>query len=78
MSTVGAISAADAARDPRRPQQRYGRIVVVGGGCYGTYYVRQLLRAERAGAITWDELVVVDRDPACAVSALGAAELLPT
>src|SRR5688572_9686706 len=70
VSTVGATSAADAARDARRPPQRYGRIVVVGGGCYGGYYVRQLLRAERAGALTWDELVVVDRDPSCAVSAL--------
>jgi hypothetical protein len=77
VSTVGATSAADAARDPRRPQQRYGRIVVVGGGCYGTYYVRQLLRAERAGALTWDELVVVDRNPACAVSTLGADDRPP-
>src|SRR5207248_2590013 len=25
--------------------QRYGTIVVVGGGCYGSYYVRQLRRA---------------------------------
>ena len=70
MWTVGATSAADAAGGASRPQQRYGRIVVVGGGCYGGYYVRQLRRAERAGAITWDELVVVDRDPSCAVSAL--------
>lgn len=77
MSTVGATSAADAARDARRPQQRYGRIVVVGGGCYGGYYVRQLLRAERAGALSWDELVVVDRDPSCAVSALGIEERPP-
>jgi len=68
---VGATSAADAPRDARRPQQRYGRIIVVGGGCYGGYYVRQLLRAERAGALAWDELLVVDRDPHCAVSALG-------
>ena len=72
MSTVGATSAADAVRDPARPQQRYGRIVVVGGGCYGSYYVRQLLRAERAGAATWAELLVVDRDPGCAVSSLPA------
>jgi len=77
VSTVGATSAADAARDGIRRQQRYGRIVVVGGGCYGGYYVRQLLRAERAGALTWDELVVVDRDPACAVSALGTHDRPP-
>jgi hypothetical protein len=46
----------------------YGDIVVVGGGCYGSYYVRQLRRARDAGAIAWERLVVVDRDPACAVS----------
>ena len=77
MSTVGATSAAEAAREPRRPQQRFGRIVVVGGGCYGGYYVRQLNRAERAGAVSWDELLVVDRDPACAVSRLHADERPP-
>ena len=77
MSTVGATSAADAARDARRPQQQYGRIVVVGGGCYGGYYVRQLLRAHRAGALTWDELVVVDRDSSCAVSSLDVDDRPP-
>jgi hypothetical protein len=46
----------------------YGDIVVVGGGCYGAYYVRQLRRAREAGAISWRRLVVVDRDPACAVA----------
>ena len=49
----------------------------MGGGCYGGYYVRQLLRAERAGALTWDELVVVDRDPSCAVAALGSDDQPP-
>ena len=65
------MSAPDAARAPRRlPQapQRYGTIVVVGGGCYGAYYVRQLARAARAGAIVADRVVVVDRDPACRVA----------
>ena len=48
--------------------QGYGDIVVVGGGCYGGYYVRQLRRARAAGALTWQRLIVVDRDPDCAVS----------
>ena len=48
--------------------QRYGDIVVVGGGCYGSYYVRQLRRARAAGALAWDRLVVVDRDAACRVA----------
>ncbi|HVX38013.1 MAG TPA: hypothetical protein VHB25_00475 [Gemmatimonadaceae bacterium] len=56
--------------------QRYGAVIVVGGGCYGGYYVRQLRRAAEAGAVTIDRLVVVDRDPECAVaSEAGAAPL---
>jgi hypothetical protein len=51
-----------------RATQEYGDIVVVGGGCYGSYYVRQLRRARDAGAIRWERLVVVDRDGGCAVS----------
>ncbi len=54
----------------------YGAIVVVGGGCYGGYYVRQLGRARQAGALTWDEVIVVDRDPSCRVAqALAAGEI---
>ena len=48
--------------------QRYGTIVVVGGGCYGSYYVRQLERAARAGALTAQRVLVVDRDPGCRVA----------
>jgi hypothetical protein len=55
------------------PAQRYGTITIVGGGCYGSYYLRQLHRGRRAKAIDWQRLVVVDRDPACRVAgALGA------
>jgi hypothetical protein len=43
----------------------YGTIVIVGGGCYGTYYLTQLRRARAAGALTFERLVVVDRDAAC-------------
>lgn len=48
----------------------FGRIVVVGGGCYGSYYVRQLARAAAAGAAAWSQLIVVDRDAACRVAQL--------
>lgn len=51
----------------KRVPQQYGDIVVVGGGCYGSYYVRQLTRARDAGALTWERLVVVDRDAECQV-----------
>jgi len=57
-----------------REAQRFGTIVVVGGGCYGGYYVRQLARAERAGALAWAQLLVVDRDAQCAVARLPHAE----
>jgi hypothetical protein len=63
-------------RDPR-PMQRFGRIIVVGGGCYGSYYVQQMLRAERADAVAWESLVVVDRDAACAVARLPNAARPP-
>jgi hypothetical protein len=46
----------------------YGTIVVIGGGCYGGYYVRQLRRARERGALTWRRLVVVDHDEDCAVA----------
>lgn len=56
-------------------RRQYGTIVVVGGGCYGTYYVRQLGRGSRAGALEWNRLIVVDQDESCAVSrSIGAEE----
>lgn len=64
MSTGAAVSGAE-----ERHVQEYGDIVVVGGGCYGSYYVRQLRRARAAGAVKWERLVVVDRDPGCAIAA---------
>jgi hypothetical protein len=74
---VDATSAADPRPPGDRPTHRFGRIVVVGGGCYGSYYVRQLGRAQRAGAATWRELVVVDRDTTCAVARLPVADCPP-
>lgn len=71
---VAGASAPDGAPRVVRVTQRFGTIVVVGGGCYGSYYVRQLARAERAGALAWRELLVVDRDPRCAVARLPDAE----
>ncbi len=67
---VDGTSVPDAASRGARTLQRFGTIIVVGGGCYGTYYVRQLLRAERAGALAWDMVLVVDRDASCPVALL--------
>lgn len=69
-SGVRASAVAGAPTDARvaAAEQRYGTIVVVGGGCYGSYYVRQLTRAKDAGAIGYDRILVVDRDGACRVA----------
>ncbi|MCC6242001.1 MAG: hypothetical protein IT353_04130 [Gemmatimonadaceae bacterium] len=47
---------------------RFGRIVVIGGGCYGSWYTQQLTRAMVRGALVADSIVVVDRDPQCLVA----------
>ena len=66
-----ATSGADTDARPGRAVQRFGTIVVVGGGCYGKYYVRQLRRAAHAGVVTWDAVLVVDHDPDCAIVKAG-------
>lgn len=53
---------------------RFGTIVVVGGGCYGSQYVRQLRRARVAGKADWQRVIVVDHDPTCAFAKLFAAD----
>ncbi len=45
-----------------------GDVVIVGGGCYGTFYAGQLLRAAERGRVGYRRLLVVDRDPACKFS----------
>lgn len=40
------------------------RFVVIGGGCYGTFYARQLIRAAESGAIPRPEIIVVDHGAA--------------
>ena len=49
----------------------YGTIVVVGGGCYGSYYVRQLIRANEAGALSWKRVLVIDGNARCMVATGG-------
>src|SRR5256712_3111318 len=40
-------------------------VVVIGGGCYGTFYAGQLAKAKERGKAHFRRVVVVDRDPAC-------------
>ena len=63
-------------RSHAQPAERtgYATIVVVGGGCYGSYYVRQLLRARDAGALSFDRILVVDRNENCPVRTMASAE----
>ena len=43
-------------------------VVIVGGGCYGTFYAGQLERARARGKATYRRLLIVDRDPGCQLS----------
>ncbi|MGH7584236.1 MAG: hypothetical protein ACREL5_13530 [Gemmatimonadales bacterium] len=47
-----------------------GDIAVIGGGCYGHFYTRQLESARDKGAVRYRELVIVDRDVRCQVAGL--------
>jgi hypothetical protein len=55
------VGAASASGSP----VEFGDVVVIGGGCYGTFYARQLERARELGKARWRRVLVVDRDPAC-------------
>jgi glycine/D-amino acid oxidase-like deaminating enzyme len=40
-------------------------VVVVGGGCYGTFYATQLAKAKERGKAEFRSVIVVDRDEGC-------------
>ncbi|HJR17041.1 MAG TPA: hypothetical protein VJ808_09330 [Gemmatimonadales bacterium] len=40
-------------------------IVIVGGGCYGSFYAGQLERARARDRVTYRQLLIVDRDADC-------------
>jgi hypothetical protein len=46
----------------------FERIVIIGGGCYGSWYAQQLTRAMQREALRANDIVVVDRDPGCRVA----------
>lgn len=41
-----------------------GDVAIMGGGCYGTFYLGQLERALERGAATYRSLLIIDHDPA--------------
>lgn len=65
---MGRAEAQEDRAGQRGAAQRYGTIVIVGGGCYGSYYARQLRRARERSALQAERILVVDRDPECAVA----------
>jgi hypothetical protein len=46
----------------------YRDVVIVGGGCYGSFYTGQLERARDRGKASYRRLLVVDRNPDCRVA----------
>jgi len=40
-------------------------VVIVGGGCYGTFYATQLAKAKQRGKASYRTVVIVDRDERC-------------
>ena len=40
-------------------------VVIVGGGCYGTFYAGQLLKARERDRVTYRRLLILDRSPHC-------------
>jgi hypothetical protein len=51
-----------AGREPPAPLRD---VMIVGGGCYGTFYAGQLLTARTRGGLSLRRVLVVDRDPRC-------------
>jgi len=43
----------------------FGDVVIIGGGCYGTFYTGQMERARDRGKISYRQLLIIDRNPAC-------------
>jgi hypothetical protein len=43
-------------------------VIIVGGGCYGTFYAGQLLRAAERDKARFRRVLIVDRDPRCRFS----------
>lgn len=51
--------------------EKIGTFHVVGGGCFGSQYVRWLLKAKSRGQIQFDRIRAIDRDPHCKLARKG-------
>jgi hypothetical protein len=50
------------------PEIVFRDVIIVGGGCYGSFYAGQLERARDRGRTAYRRLLVVDRDSGCRVA----------
>jgi len=48
-------------------------VIIVGGGCYGTFYAAQLAKAKQRGRAMYRQMIIVDRNPRCRASIERAA-----
>jgi len=47
------------------PATRFRDVVIIGGGCYGTFYASQLQTARARGKASYRRIFLVDHDPGC-------------
>ncbi len=47
------------------PRTDFRDVVIIGGGCYGSFYAGQLAEARSRGKVAFRQVIVVDRDPDC-------------
>ncbi len=52
-----------------------GEVVIIGGGCYGSFYLGQLLKAREVGAVRWRQVIVVDHNAVCQSSTMLAPDV---
>ena len=58
-------------RNMTHPCKKVRYFHVVGGGCFGSQYLRWLLRARDRGKLQFEKIFAVDRDPNCRLSQEG-------
>jgi hypothetical protein len=51
--------------DDKSSKPVFRDVVIVGGGCYGTFYAGQLMRAAERGKAEYRRLLIVDHDEQC-------------
>jgi len=49
-------------------------VAIIGGGCYGTFYARQLDTARERGKLELRSVLIVDRDPGCRAQGAGRGQ----